>query len=188
MARDQEPRDSRDRHSEAARVEELELSEAASDLVQRLETERDDAVSARQRALADFANYQRRALDNETRARQQGAASVVRSVLPVLDHFDLALGQASDQTSAEQLAAGVRIVRDELIKALASNGVARIEPKLGEPFNPGQHEAIMQQAMDGVEPGHITSVLQPGYRVGDQVLRPAKVAVAPTTAADDANE
>ena len=75
----------------------------------------DEAVAARQRALADFANYQRRAADAESQAASGGAARVVRSMLGVLDHFDLALGQDAGQLSVEQLLDGVQIVRDELL-------------------------------------------------------------------------
>src|SRR5262245_42806055 len=71
----------------------------------------DEAVAARQRALADFANYQRRALDNEARARHDAVAGVARSLIGVLDHFDLALGQDAERLSLEQLLAGVRIAR-----------------------------------------------------------------------------
>lgn len=158
--------------------ETIELSDAAANLLRSLEVERDDAIAARQRALADFANYQRRATENERRAHHAGASSVVRSIIPVLDHFDLALGQRADQLTVEQLIGGVKMVRDELAKALHMSGVERIEPKANDPFDPNRHEAMMRQAAPGVEPDHIVSVLQAGYAMGDIVLRPAKVAIA----------
>ena len=164
---------------------EIELSEAAAELVQRLEQERDDALAARQRALADFRNYQRRAAQSEQRAVQSGAAGVVRSLLAVIDHFDLALGQDTGQITVDQLLGGVRIVRDELVKALESHGVQHIEPARGDEFDPNRHEAMMKQPADDVEPNHIVRVLQLGYQMGDLVLRPAKVAVAAPQDEDD---
>ncbi len=156
----------------------IELSEAAAELVERLETERDEAVAARQRALADFRNYQRRAAESELRAGQGGAAGVVRSLLAVIDHFDLALGQDTKQITVEQLLGGVRIVRDELVKVLQSHGVEPIDPARGDEFDPNLHQAMMKQPDDEVEPNHIVCVLQSGYQMGDLVLRPAKVTVA----------
>ncbi len=143
-----------------------------------LRTELDAAVEARKRALADFANYQVRASANERRAALDGAAWVTRSLLGVLDHFDLALDQDVAQLSVEQLLGGVQIVRDELSKALAAHGVSRIDPAVGEEFDPNRHEAVFRQASDDIEPNHIVSVLQRGYTMGEMVLRPAKVSVA----------
>ena len=73
--------------------EPLEMSEEIAELFENLQRERDDAVEARTRALADYANFQRRARENETREREMGIAQVTRSLMPVLDQFDLALGQ-----------------------------------------------------------------------------------------------
>ncbi len=171
--------------TEPAEILEIELPEAAAELVERLQRERDEALAARQRALADFRNYQRRATQSEQRAVQGGAAGVVRSLLAVIDHFDLALGQDTEQITVDQLLGGVRIVRDELVKALENHGVQQIEPARGDEFDPNRHEAMMKQPADDVEPSHIVCVLQPGYQMGDLVLRPAKVAVAAPQDEDD---
>ncbi|MHC4102118.1 MAG: nucleotide exchange factor GrpE [Planctomycetota bacterium] len=156
----------------------VEIPEAAAEVIEQLKAELAEAVEARKRALADFANYQRRAAENEGRALRSGAADVVRSLLGVLDHFDLALGQDAAQITVEQLVGGVKMVHDDLVKVLARHGVKRIQPAEGDEFDPNQHEAMLHQPSDAVEPNHIVSVLQPGYTIGDLVLRPAKVAVA----------
>ena len=156
----------------------VEIPEAVADVVEQLKAELTEAVEARKRALADFANYQRRAAENEGRALRSGAADVVRSLLGVLDHLDLALGQDAAQITVEQLVGGVKMVHDDLVKALARHGVKRIQPAEGDEFDPNRHEAMLHQPSDEVEPNHIVSVLQPGYAIGDFVLRPAKVAVA----------
>ncbi len=164
--------------ADGAVIQEIEVPEDAAALIQELQSELDKAITARKRALADFANYQRRVAGNEYSATQSGAARVVRSLLGVLDHFDLALDQDTEQITVPQLLGGVRIARDELIKALDSHGVERIEPATGEEFDPNRHEAVMHQSADGIKPNQIVSVLQPGYTMGDLVLRPAKVTIA----------
>ncbi|MCI0364838.1 MAG: nucleotide exchange factor GrpE [Phycisphaerales bacterium] len=156
----------------------IELSHEAAELVKQLQSERDQAVDARLRALADFRNYQRRSIENEQRAGQAGAARVVKAMLPVLDHFDLAVAQRADRMSVEQLHAAVRILLDAFNKTLAGQGVERIEPTRGEPFDPNRHEAVMRQAADDLEPNSIVSTMQAGYAMGDQILRPAKVSVS----------
>jgi molecular chaperone GrpE len=138
------------------------------------------------RTLADYQNSQRRAVNNEREAKQQGIVSVVSNVLTVLDHFDLALQQDPSKSSAQQIIDGVKVIRDELVRVLANHGVAQIAPQTSEEFDPMRHEALMQQAADGVEPGHIVSTLQPGYVLqtggtggGERVIRSAKVIVTP---------
>lgn len=164
--------------AQVAPADEVELSPAAASLVKQLQTERDQALDARLRALADFRNYQRRATEAEHRAESTGAARLVRSIMPVLDHFDLILAQKADQMTLDQLLSAVNIVRDEFNKALAAQGVERIDPGKGEPFDPHRHEAVMRQPADGAEPNTVVSTMQAGYAMGDLVLRPAKVAVA----------
>lgn len=130
------------------------------------------------RTLADYQNSQRRAAANEREARQQGVTSVIQSVLPVLDHFDLALGVDTTKASAEQVVSGVKVIRDELMKVLQNQGVGIIAPAPGDEFDPKKHQAVTQQAADGVAPGRIAATLQSGYALGDRVIRPAMVSVA----------
>lgn len=159
--------------------EPLEMSEQVAELLENLQKERDDAVEARTRALADYANFQRRARENETREREMGVAQVARSLMPVLDQFDLALGQDETEVTTESLLKGIQIVRDELSKALEQSKVAPICPEVGDTFDPMRHEAMLQQPAEGVEPGAVSLVVQAGWSMGTQVLRPAKVAIAP---------
>ena len=90
--------------------------------------------------------------------------------------------QASGQRVLRSLTPGqqvIKIVRDELIKVLQSNGVSTIEPAIGDEFDPHLHEALMRQPAEGVEPNCITMMMQTGYAHGPRTLRAAKVAVAP---------
>lgn len=157
----------------------IEMTEDAARLLSRIEAERDEAIAARQRALADFANYQRRAVESERRAVQSGSGRVMRSIIHVLDQFDFALGQPREKMTVEQILGGMKLIRDELFKALKDQGLQRIEPEVGEPFDPNRHEAMLRQPAEGVEPGCVSAIMQPGYALGEQMLRPAKVAVAP---------
>jgi molecular chaperone GrpE len=159
----------------AASTETVDLAQ----LVERLTAERDDAVAAKMRALADFANFQRRSLDNEARERIRGLTQLTRALMPVLDHFDLALAQDHSKSTVQQIAKSVEMTRAELQKALEQNGITRIEPAPGAPFDPLQHEAVMRQAVEGIAPGCVSVRFQSGWRLGESVLRPSKVAVAP---------
>lgn len=156
-----------------AELDRLREQEAA------LRGEAEEARSKYQRSLADFQNYQRRALENEKEARRQGVTSVVSHLLGVLDNFDLAMQQDPARASAQQIMQGVSLIRAQLLQALAAAGVGSISPAPGSEFDPHRHEAVVQvPAAPGVGPGQIAAVLQVGYLLGERVLRPAKVSVA----------
>jgi molecular chaperone GrpE len=172
---------------EAAQAGELEVPSGADDIVEALVEiagERQDLNDKLLRTVADFQNYQRRASLNEREAATQARAGVVQQVLTVMDHFDLALAQDAEATTSEQILGGVRVIRDELFKTLQTFGVSRIEPGAGDEFDPNIHEAMLRQASEGVEPGRIVALLSVGYKLGDRVVRPAKVSVAPLEGED----
>jgi len=144
-----------------------------------LENEVEEWKDKYHRALAERQNFQRRAQLNERDAREQGARRVLESLLGVLDNLDLALGQNLENASAEQILGGVNVIKNEFIRVLGAQGVTRIEPEAGETFDPQRHEAVVHQPMEGVPPGAVSALLQVGYQLGERVVRPAKVAVAP---------
>ncbi len=141
--------------------------------------QRDEQQNRLLRAAADHQNFQRRAMNNEREAREMGVRGVVTSLIPLIDHFEMALMQDPAKVSAETITMGVKIIRDEFLRVLDGYGVSPIAPAVGDEFNPGHHEAMMQQPADGVEPGHVSFVLSTGYKLGERVVRPAKVGVAP---------
>ena len=102
----------------------------------------------------------------------------MQSFIGVVDHFDLALAQDTSKVSAEQLADGVRMIRESFINVLKQHGVQTISPSAGDEFQPGMHEAVTQIISAEVKPGTVASTFQSGYRMDDWVIRPAKVAVA----------
>ncbi len=161
-----------DMHDEAATE-----SNEPIDRIAALELEIAELKASRLRALADLQNTARRGVENESRALSQGVMGAARSILPVVDHVELALQQSG--MTREQAMHGLSMLRDELTKALEKVGIEAIQPAVGDAFHPGVHEAVMRQAAEGVAANHISMVLQSGYRLADSVLRPAKVAVQP---------
>lgn len=155
-----------------------ELAPEVQMLVNNLTVERDEAQGARQRALADYANFQRRASENEKRARDDGGASVLRSLIPVLDQFDLALEQPVDDAAVGPFLEGMRMVRDELRRAMEQHGVTEVRPDAGAEFDPNLHQALMRVPTDEYEAGRVVAVMQAGYARGEYVLRAASVSVA----------
>jgi molecular chaperone GrpE len=105
---------------------------------------------------------------------------VAAELLPALDDFERALAHAeAEEGDAEHhLTAGIRLVQQKMLEALKRAGIESYSPK-GEPFDPHLHEAVAQHpAGDGAQPGTVLEVVQNGYRLGEDVLRPARVVVA----------
>lgn len=150
---------------------------APEDRVADLERDLKAAQEEVLRAVADYQNFARRARQNITEARQQQLVDAAKPLLPVLDHFDRALHVDPATATVESLLQGVQMVREELLKALNTLGISRLEAKPGEPFDPHHHEALMHQPVEGMEPNRVAAQLEVGYKLGSITLRPAKVSV-----------
>jgi molecular chaperone GrpE len=108
---------------------------------------------------------------------ERGRRSTLVSFLEVLDNLDRALDAAGDRAT-DPFVQGVSLVRQQFLVTLESFGVARVDP-LGQPFDPSKHEAVSTVAASAAFPeGRICGVIRPGYLIGEEVLRPAQVAVA----------
>ena len=131
------------------------------------------------RAVAELDNVRKRARRDVGAAETRGIAKLARELLPALDNFERALAAAESQPENRDhhLTDGIRLVQTELLGALARLGIEPDSPK-GERFDPHRHEAVAQQPADGATPGTVLEVVQNGYRLGDDVLRPARVVVA----------
>ena len=144
----------------------------------KLQSERDDLFERLARATADFQNMRRR-LETESDQRLQFAnASLIKSLLPVIDNFERALAVDPKKTDAAAILKGMQIVHDQWLSVLKNQQVEEISPKAGEAFDPSCHEALMQQDSDKIAPGAVVMVMQKGYALGDRMLRPAQVAVS----------
>jgi molecular chaperone GrpE len=159
----------------ASGADELEALRAQ---VAQLQAEVGQAQDDRQRALADYVNFQRRSAQNERDAKEAGVRGVLHSVLPVLDHFDMALAQDPATASAASVIQGVTMIKDELIRALGVHGVGLIRPARGEAFDPLRHKAITQMPGGEVAPGAVLVLARVGFTLGERVVRPAEVVVA----------
>lgn len=157
-----------------------EADEIVAALVDTLR-ERDAVFAKLQHAVADHQNFARRASNNEREARVQAQTGVLQSVIPILDHFELALGQNPETTSAASVIDGVRMIRSELLRSLSQFGVAIVAPAPGDAFDPVQHEAMLYEPAEGVEQGAVARCLGQGYTLSGRVVRPAKVALAQPT-------
>ncbi len=142
-----------------------------------LAAKRDEYLALAQRTQADFENYRKRVARESSLALQRGVAKLAKELLPAIDNLDRALDAAATD---DPLLDGVRLVRSELSAALARVGVESFSP-LGESFDPVVHEAmatVPQPADGGADSGLVVEVYQPGYRLGESVIRPARVVVA----------
>jgi len=143
-----------------------------------LRAERDGLFARLARVSADYQNYMKRMESKVGEAAGLAKGDVLRRFIPVLDQMEAALKSEAKSEEGKAMHSGLRIVRDELVKVLEQSGVKRVEPAVGEPFDPHLHEAMMRVRAEGVEPGCVAAVLTPGYVLGERTLRAAQVAVA----------
>lgn len=142
--------------------------------------ERDEYLDLAKRTKADFENFRRRMTSEVQAAGARGKAEVLRGVLPVLDDLERALQAAGldpEGDSDDGLAHGVLLVFRGLRETLVKNGIEAVDPA-GEKFDPNLHEALSTQPAEGVESGTVVETMQKGYRLGEQLIRPARVVVA----------
>jgi molecular chaperone GrpE len=136
--------------------------------------QRDHYLALAQRTQADFENYRKRVARDAAQAQERGVARLAKELLPALDNLDRALEAAAEE---DPLLTGVKLVRSEIAAALTRVGIEAFSP-LGESFDPNFHEAMVQQPVQGAASGTVAEVYQNGYRMGDTVIRPARVLVA----------
>ena len=142
--------------------------------------EKDEYLELAKRTQADFENFRKRMASEVQAAADRGKGELIREVVPVLDDLERAIEAAGldpEGDSPDGLAHGVLLVFRSLRDTLARYGVEAVDPK-GEKFDPQLHEALSTQSGAGAEPGTIVEVMQKGYRLGEQLVRPARVVVA----------
>jgi molecular chaperone GrpE len=143
-----------------------------------LEAERDEHLNDLKRVAAEFENYRKRVARDQESLVARAHERLVKELLPVLDDLERALEAARD-TGTRSVEEGVRLVHRELAAALQREGLAEIETN-GH-FDPHVHEALLSQPSSGQAEGTVIEVVQKGYRLGDHVIRPARVVVAGPT-------
>jgi molecular chaperone GrpE len=154
-----------------------EKTPTKAELAERLaevERERDEYLDDLKRVAADFENFRKRAARDQESLVARAHERLVKELLPVLDDLERALEAAAEHEEAK-LEEGVRLVHRELRDALSREGLVEIETN-GR-FDPHVHEALLSQPSEA-DDGAILEVIQKGYRLGDRVLRPARVVIA----------
>src|SRR4051794_5553978 len=127
-----------------------------------------------QRTQAEFENYRKRAARDAAQAGERAKANLIRELLPVVDNLERALATANPEE--DHLAEGVRLVHVELVNTLERNGIKAFDPA-GEPFDPTFHEALSTRPGENGS-GVVLDVVEKGYKLGDAVIRPARVIVS----------
>jgi len=141
------------------------------------EAKRDEYLDLARRIQADFANYRKRVERDRQQWQQESLAGFLREFLGYFDDFRRALAEGEKSRDFASFHGGMRLVYDNLWKAMAKAGVECIDPH-GKIFDPAWHEAIATVPAGDRPPQTVVEVMQNGYRLGDIVLRPARVVVA----------
>ncbi len=188
----EKPDASRDRdeaRDAAVQLTEDDRAEAASE-VEALRAQISELNDRVLRFAAELENTRRRAEREKADASRYAIGAFARDLLSVADAFDRALAQAPEESAPvapeifSAFVAGLRITDRELHAALERHGVKRIDPK-GEKFDPNLHQAVAQAPGD-VPSGHVLDVVQPGFVIGERVLRAAMVVVSTGPASSSA--
>ena len=141
--------------------------------IETLQRERDDLLDTTKRLQADFENYRKRVLREQTVLVERASETIVEQLLPVLDSFELAIANLDGDTD-DRVRKGIELVYAELFGVLERAGLEPIAAH-GAPFDPNEHEAVMQD--DGEGEPHVGDVLRSGWKLKGRVLRPAMVKV-----------
>lgn len=174
------PEEPQTKVEEVTQTEEQAAEAVANDLdvlVSQITEERDSAKEQLLRTAADFQNFRRRVQSEKEQLRFTAIEGFVADLLPVLDNFERTLQALSTGATLESLLEGVQAVERQMRGALEAHRVTRI-PSVGAEFNEELHEAIGHDETDEVADNHVTVEIQPGYRLAEKVIRPARVKVA----------
>jgi molecular chaperone GrpE len=136
-----------------------------------------ELLTALQRERADFANYRRRTVQDRAADAERARAQQILDLMPILDDLDRAFAQVPDDLRENPWVRGIALSQRRMHDYLTRSGVEPIDA-VGARFDPLQHEAVYFESRPDVEDQVVTSVVQPGYRLGGRVLRPAQVGVS----------
>jgi len=177
-----EPRDADTRADEGgqpdpAPADPTSASESSGDPLADARAETAKMKDAWLRTAADFDNFRKRARKEMDDARRNGREDLLRAVLPVFDNLERAIQSAQRTSDVKAMADGLAMVQRQFVEALGREGISRV-PTVGQPFDPGVHEAIQQVETSDHPPGTVLAEVQPGYTQGERLMRAAMVVVA----------
>lgn len=164
--------------SSAKTNEEIKIDkEVGEQAEEKTAPEEPDYKLVAQKTAAEFENFRKRVTREKAEWKRDALADFLKEFLPAFDDLDRAIKEGEKGHSYEVIHDGAKLVRDNLWKTLVKEGVQEIDAA-DKPFNPRYHEAMTMIPMPDKEPNSVIEVFQPGYMIGDFVLRPAKVVVA----------
>ena len=162
-------------------LDSLPLEDQVSSLKTSLELAQQEVaenLDTAQRAQAEMVNFRRRTDEDRIANAKYANSRLIANILPVLEELDLAISHTESSSEInDSFLEGIKLIQRKLTGVLESAGVAAIEA-VGLMFNPMEHEAVGTEESSEVEPGYITQILRPGFRLHDRVIRPAQVMVA----------
>jgi len=160
--------------------EEITSEAAEQDEALALRVEVADLKDRLLRALADVENIRKRADRDRRDAETYGATRFARDLLSVHDNFDRALGNVTDSVrqAAPGLIEGIELTQRDLLSAFEKHRIVKIEPQAGDRFDPKLHQAMFEAPVPGTRAGDIIQVMNPGFTIGERLLRPAQVGVS----------
>jgi molecular chaperone GrpE len=138
------------------------------------EKQRDEYLAGWQRAKADFINYKKEELKHLEDVSRYGSAEFMKDLIAVLDNFDLALRTLEKEGPVEK---GIYLIRTQIEDGLKKRGLEKIDIKEGDVFDPAVAEALAEVEAEK-PPGTVVEIIEPGYRLYEKVLRPARVIVS----------
>jgi len=165
--------------AEAPENQEPELTE-----LEKAQAEAAEMKTRYLRSVADLENYRKRITREKQEIIRSAAASVVESLLPVLDNMKLGLQAAENHPEAKDVTYGFKMVDDQLKKSLSEQGLEELIPD-GESFDPNLHECVAHQPSDDVKEDHIIQTIRAGYRLNERLIRAANVIVSSGPAKED---
>src|SRR4029077_1189070 len=163
--------------SREADIGPAEASEKAADPVEEARAEVGRIRDQLLRTAADYDNFRKRTRRELEDAQKRGREELLRDLLPVFDNLERAVVHAGQASDAKAVADGVGMVLKQFVDTLGRIGIKRV-PTVGSAFDPTQHEAIQQLETDEHPPGTVVAEVQPGYAMGDKLVRAAMVVVA----------
>jgi molecular chaperone GrpE len=170
--------DAADAEDATEALEEVEASDdaIAADL-EKARAEAESYLDDLRRLQADFDNYRKRTLREQTARAASASQALVARLLPVLDNFELAVSSAEHSRDFDRMLKGVEMVFGEFREVMEGEGLVKIEAE-GKPFDPERHEAVIAVEQEDTEPGMVVDIVRTGYELRGKVLRPAMVKVA----------
>ncbi len=154
-----------------------ELNKLKSDLAA-ISKKAEEAQNNYLRTMADLDNFRKRAARERQEYIRTAASAVIESLLPILDNFGHGLESAKKHPEANAVTHGFEMIAQQLIGALAENGLQSIKPNPGDSFDTALHDAISAIPNTEIPDGKIVAVTRVGYKLNDKLLRPAAVVVA----------